>query len=139
MLENCTVEGPSRALTLPQIIVTAGEVLGGFRVAIVISGQLLPIGAPPPRLTNSPRVAIGHVVCRISIKATEPDVVVAIQQDPARFIEEIFGKTLVEGVNAGTHTDLLLFPFSKGTHSKQWRIFALLQTVLHGRLAVCLF
>lgn len=80
----------------------AGKVLGRTQIGIVVTGQLLPVGLPPPRVYTGGHVAVGHVVCRLSVRSTDASVIEPISVDPARFIEELFGRTMVEGINAGT-------------------------------------
>ena len=79
----------------------AGEALGGSRLGILISGQLLPVGLPPPRVHSGGHVALGHVVCRMCVRSTDPDVVQVLGKEAARWIQEVFGRTMVEGTNAG--------------------------------------
>ena len=78
-----------------------GRLLGRTDIGIVISGQLLPVGLPPPRVYTGGHVAVGHVVCRLSIRSTDPSVIEPISIDPARFMAELCGRTMVEGINAG--------------------------------------
>jgi len=79
----------------------AGEALGGFKLGMVISGQLLPVGLPPPRVHSGGHVATGHVVCRMCVRSTDPQVVHVLSKEAARWIQEVFGRTMVEGTNAG--------------------------------------
>ena len=79
----------------------AGKVLGRTDIGVVITGQLLDIGLPPPRVYSGGHVAVGHVVCRLSVRSTDPAVIEPVSVDPARWIEELCGRTMVEGINAG--------------------------------------
>ena len=79
----------------------AGVILGRTAVSIVITGQLLPIGLPPPKVYSGGHVAAGHVVCRMSVRSTSASVIEPIEYDPARWIEELCGRTMLEGINAG--------------------------------------
>ena len=81
--------------------VCAGEALGGARIGIIIVAQLLPIDTPPQRIHSGGLVPTGHVVCRMSVRSTQADVIDTVMADPPRFLLELFGRTLVEGINAG--------------------------------------
>lgn len=78
----------------------AGEALGGTKLGILISGQLLPVGLPPARLHSGGHVATGHVVCRMCVRSTDSEVIQVLSKEAARWIQELFGRTMVEGTNA---------------------------------------
>lgn len=82
-------------------LVPAGEALGGARVGMVVTAQLLPIGHAPPPAQGSGPVPQGHVVCRISLRSTDASLAAAVAAAPARWIAELFGRTMVDGVDAG--------------------------------------
>jgi hypothetical protein len=75
--------------------------LGGTKLGILISGQLLPVGLPPARLHSGGHVATGHVVCRMCVRSTDSEVIQVLSKEAARWIQELFGRTMVEGTNAG--------------------------------------
>lgn len=79
-----------------------GEVFGGAKLGIISTAQLLPIGRPPTRVHSGETVATGHVVYRMSMRCTQADVIESIAADPGQWLEELFGRTLVEGTNAGS-------------------------------------
>lgn len=78
--------------------------MGGAKLAIVITAQLLPIGRSPRSLSGE-TVPTGHAVCRMSFRSTQEDVIETINDDPGNWVRDLFGRTMVEGMNAGEPHD----------------------------------
>lgn len=52
-------------------------------------------------------------MCRMSVRSTDATVIEPIAHDPARWIEELCGRTMVEGINAGRWLSLAAEAFAE--------------------------